>query len=241
MALDPRTPVIIGVGQILQHADGLDDALDPTPLMAQADRRRRRRCRAATIPDAAIDPRRQPADVAVRRPRRSSIAQQLGLTPARDRLHADGRQQPAEPGQRDGRSRSSAGDSTSRSSPAARRGARACGPARPASTCTGRRRPSDQPPRIIGDDLVMNHPAELERGVDDAGADLPDVRDRRPRRSRARRPTSTSRRSASCGRGSARSPPTNPYAWSRDAQDRRGDPHADREQPDGRLPVHRST
>ena len=36
MALDPRTPVLIGVGQVVQRAKGLDDARDPIALMVQA-------------------------------------------------------------------------------------------------------------------------------------------------------------------------------------------------------------
>ena len=36
MTLDPRTPVIVGVGQFLHRADGLDDALEPVALMEQA-------------------------------------------------------------------------------------------------------------------------------------------------------------------------------------------------------------
>jgi acetyl-CoA C-acetyltransferase len=36
MALDPRTPVIVGGGQHLHRAEGLDDALDPVALMAEA-------------------------------------------------------------------------------------------------------------------------------------------------------------------------------------------------------------
>ena len=36
MTLDPRTPVIVGVGQYLHRADGLDDALEPAALMERA-------------------------------------------------------------------------------------------------------------------------------------------------------------------------------------------------------------
>jgi len=36
VTLDPRTPVIVGVGQFLHRADGLDDALEPVALMEQA-------------------------------------------------------------------------------------------------------------------------------------------------------------------------------------------------------------
>ncbi len=36
MTLDPRTPVIVGGGQYLHRADGVDDALEPTALMERA-------------------------------------------------------------------------------------------------------------------------------------------------------------------------------------------------------------
>jgi acetyl-CoA C-acetyltransferase len=38
MAPDPRSPVIVGVGQHLQRAEGLDDALSPVDLIAEAVR-----------------------------------------------------------------------------------------------------------------------------------------------------------------------------------------------------------
>ncbi|MCB0980029.1 MAG: hypothetical protein KDB17_05190, partial [Ilumatobacter sp.] len=37
-SLDPRTPVLVGAGQFLHRAKGLDDALDPVALMAEAVR-----------------------------------------------------------------------------------------------------------------------------------------------------------------------------------------------------------
>ncbi len=36
MTVDPRSPVIVGVGQITHRADGFDDALEPSLLMARA-------------------------------------------------------------------------------------------------------------------------------------------------------------------------------------------------------------
>ena len=39
MSLDPRTPVLIGAGQFLNKATGLDDALDASSLMAEAIKR----------------------------------------------------------------------------------------------------------------------------------------------------------------------------------------------------------
>jgi acetyl-CoA C-acetyltransferase len=38
MSLDPRTPVLVGAGQFVHHAAGLDDALDASELMCQAIR-----------------------------------------------------------------------------------------------------------------------------------------------------------------------------------------------------------
>ncbi len=48
MTLDPRTPVIIGVGQYNHRADGLDDALEPVALMERA-------VREASAEDAGLD------------------------------------------------------------------------------------------------------------------------------------------------------------------------------------------
>jgi acetyl-CoA C-acetyltransferase len=36
--MDPRTPVLVGAGQVVQRAEGLDDALEPVDLMAEAVR-----------------------------------------------------------------------------------------------------------------------------------------------------------------------------------------------------------
>ena len=36
MTIDPRTPVLIGSGQVVQRAEGLDDARDPVALMVEA-------------------------------------------------------------------------------------------------------------------------------------------------------------------------------------------------------------
>ena len=47
VTLDPRTPVLVGAGQSLHRAGGLDDALDPSALMALAIRQ--------AIADAGID------------------------------------------------------------------------------------------------------------------------------------------------------------------------------------------
>ena len=38
MSLDPRTPVLIGAGQFVHRATGIDDALDASALMCEAIR-----------------------------------------------------------------------------------------------------------------------------------------------------------------------------------------------------------
>jgi acetyl-CoA acetyltransferase len=51
MPLDPNTAVIVGVGQISHHAAGLDDALSPAELMAEAIRRAASDAGLASVPD----------------------------------------------------------------------------------------------------------------------------------------------------------------------------------------------
>ena len=100
MAIDPLAPVIIGVGQTVQHADDLEQALDPSLMMCSA------------IGDATVDAglRSIPNPQSLRVVNLLTwkygdpgylIAQQLGLTPARDRVHDHGWSEPADAGQRD--------------------------------------------------------------------------------------------------------------------------------------------
>ena len=94
MALDPRTPVIIGVGQVVQRADGP---------------RRRPRAARSSWPRQSARRRPTPGWPTCPRPtrsgsstccrgatatRRGCVAEELGLDAARDRLH-DGRRQHA--------------------------------------------------------------------------------------------------------------------------------------------------
>ena len=80
MTIDPRAPVIVGVGQAVQHADDIDDALDPSLMMCSA------------IGDATVDAglRSIPNPQSLRVVNLLTwkygdpgylIAQQLGLTP----------------------------------------------------------------------------------------------------------------------------------------------------------------
>ena len=163
MALDPHAPVIIGVGQTLQHTDDLDEALDPSLLMCSA------------IGDATVDAglRSIPNPQSIRIVNLLTwkygdpaflIAQQLGLSPRETAYTTMGGQSPQ-----------SLVNTTSAEIQAGTLDLAilAGGEAR---RTRGRARTSEHPlhwpsapdgqtPRLIGEDFVLNHPLELERGV----------------------------------------------------------------------------
>ncbi len=163
MALDPHAPVIIGVGQTLQHTDDLDEALDPSLLMCSA------------IGDATVDAglRSIPNPQSIRVVNLLTwkygdpaflIAQQLGLSPRETVYTTMGGQSPQ-----------SLVNTTSAEIQAGTLDLAilAGGEAR---RTRGRARASEHPlhwpsapdgqtPRLIGEDFVLNHPLELERGV----------------------------------------------------------------------------
>jgi acetyl-CoA C-acetyltransferase len=163
MALDPRAPVLIGVGQTVQHTDDVNEALDPSWLMCSA------------IGDATVDaglgsiPNPQslrvvnlltwkygdPAYV---------IAQQLGLTPTETAYTPMGGQSPQSlVNATAAEIQSGALDIAILAGGEARRTRVR---ARKADvTLQWPTAPAGQTPRVIGDDFVLNHPAELERGV----------------------------------------------------------------------------
>ena len=163
MAFDPHAPVIIGVGQTLQHTDDLDEALDPSLLMCSA------------IGDATMDaglgsiPNPQSVRVVNLLTWKYGdpaylIAQQLGLTPIETAYTTMGGQSPqslvnitaAEIQAGDLDIAILAGGEARRTRVRARKSDH------PLNWPTA---PEDQMPRIIGEDFVLNHPLELERGV----------------------------------------------------------------------------
>jgi acetyl-CoA C-acetyltransferase len=163
MAPDPRAPVIIGVGQTVQHIDDLDEALDPCLLMCSA------------IGDATIDAglRAIPNPQSMRVVNLLTwkygdpaylIAQLLGLTPSETAYTTMGGQSPQSlVNATAAEIQSGAIDIAILAGGEARR-TRAR--ARKADvTLQWPTAPDGQTPRVIGDDLVLNHPAELERGV----------------------------------------------------------------------------
>ena len=232
VTLDPRTPVIVGVGQYNHRADSLDDALEPAALDGAGGTRRERRRRARRPPGRRRRPRGQHHRLAL--PQRTAVPRR---TPGDRRCDARGdgqrRQQPAGPGQPDGarhpdgrRRRGRAGG---------RRGVphvHACpqGGGDPRVAEGARRRPA-APDR----DRARHEPPRRTRARHrHAGADLPDVRDRTARRCRTHgrrargvprqvvvRPQPRRRRQPAC---------LDPRG-----EDARGDHDGRAEQPDGRA------
>jgi acetyl-CoA C-acetyltransferase len=163
MALDLRTPVIIGVGQTLQRTDDLDDALDPTMLMCSA------------IGNATADAglRSIPNPQSIRVVQLLSwrfgdpaylVGQQLGLTPAETASTTMGGDSP----QRLANATAAeihagrldiailAGGEARRT----RAKARAAG-----VTLNWPSAPADRQPRLIGIDTDMSHGLELQQGI----------------------------------------------------------------------------
>ncbi len=163
MALDPRAPVIIGVGQTVQHTDDLDEALDPSLLMCSA------------IGNATVDAglRTIPNPQSLRVVNLLTwkygdpaflIAQQLGLTPKETAYTPMGGQSPQ-----------SLVNSTAAEIQAGSLDIAILTGGEARRTRVRARKaevelrwptaPEGQQPTIIGDDLVLNHPTELERGI----------------------------------------------------------------------------
>jgi acetyl-CoA C-acetyltransferase len=163
MAVDARAPVIVGVGQIAQHTDNLDEALDPSLLMCSA------------IGEATVDAglRSIPNPQSIRVVNLLTwrygdpaylIAQQLGLSPDETAYTTMGGQSPQALVNATADEILAGGlDIAILAGGEARRTrVRARKAEHELNWPTA---PEGQVPRIIGDDLVLNHPAELERGL----------------------------------------------------------------------------
>jgi len=161
--IDPRTPVIIGVGQYVHRSDSLDDALEPTALMERAV--------LAAAADASLDG--PPAADAVRVVSQLSwrygntprfLAERLGITPRRLDYSPMGGNSPQSLVNRTSLDILSgeidiailAGGEATRTRKRAR--AAAIEPDWPKAE------PGDEP-TIVGDDLQMNLEAETSRGI----------------------------------------------------------------------------
>ncbi len=165
MALDPRSPVIVGVGQQLQRAEGLEDALSPVDLITEAVRAAGADSGGGNVLSHAQSIRivqllswryRDPAAL---------VAARLGIHPAETVYTTAGGNTPQSLVNETAREILSgsldcavlAGGETWRTRMRARR---------TDAVLTWEKQDDDvTPTRVFGSDLRMNHPYELERGV----------------------------------------------------------------------------
>jgi len=163
MTLDPRTPVIVGVGQFLHRAEGLDDALEPAALMEQAIRAAATDAGLAGAP--AVDSIRVVSSLSWRYGNPAWVlARRLGVSPSELAYTTAG-----------GNTPQTLVNVTSLDLLAGRLGAavlvggeawRTRMRARKAGAILEwEKAPDDEPPVMIGKDLEMTHPAEAERGL----------------------------------------------------------------------------
>lgn len=162
-SLDPRTPVLVGAGQFLHRSTGLDDALDPVALMAEAVRAAAADAGLASVP--AADSIRvvgllswrygDPAWV---------LAQELGLSPRETAVTTMGGNSPQtlvngsaleiQRGELD--LAILTGGEAWRTRMRARK---------QDVELDWRKAPDDQVARLLGEDLDMTHPDERARGL----------------------------------------------------------------------------
>ena len=163
MPLDPRTPVLIGSGQFLNHAATLADAIEPADLMARAIEL------AAT--DAGLSSVPQPDSIRVvslltwkyGNPA-LVVAGRLGLSPKETAVTTNG-----------GNSAQTLVNTTAKEILAGDvdlviltggEAWRSRGKARKEGhDFNWQKAPASAAPRLMGEDLVMNHPVETSRGI----------------------------------------------------------------------------
>jgi acetyl-CoA C-acetyltransferase len=161
--VDPRTPVIVGVGQFLHRADGIDDALEPVALMEHAVR--------AAVDDAGlagpppIDSLRVVSLLSWKyRNAPRFLAQRLGIDPPELAYTTNGGNSPQSLVNRTALDIQAgtidvailAGGEAFRTFMRARRSG---------TTLEWPKAPDDDVPVSIGADLDMNLPGETERGL----------------------------------------------------------------------------
>ncbi len=163
MAIDPRTPVIVGVGQTLHHAAGLDDAMEPAALMEAAI--------VAAAADAGLagpplfDSIRVVSSLSWKYGNPAWIvAQRLGQEPRELAYTTSGGNTPQTLV-----NKTSLDILAGRLDIAVLTGGEAWRTRMRArkqnAILEWPKAPEDQPPVMIGDNLDMTHPAEAERGV----------------------------------------------------------------------------
>ncbi|MET0578368.1 MAG: acetyl-CoA acetyltransferase [Ilumatobacteraceae bacterium] len=161
--IDPRTPVLVGVGQFLHHAAGLDDALEPVALMEAAI--------SAAATDAGLDG--PPAFDSIRVVSSLSwkygnpgwvIAERLGQAPRQLAYTTSGGNTPQT------LLNTTAGDIVAgRLDVALLTGGEAwrtrTRARREGAILDWAKAPDGVPPVMLGDDFDMTHPVEADRGV----------------------------------------------------------------------------
>lgn len=163
MSLDPRTPVLVGAGQFLNHAKGLDDALDPATLMCAAIRAAATDAGLGSIPDP--DSLRVVSLLSWRYGDPALVvAQQLGLSPRETAATTMGGNMPQylvnetalaiQRGELD-LAILAGGEAWHSRARLRKAGVEFTWPKASADTF----------PRVLGTDLEMNHPVERERGL----------------------------------------------------------------------------
>ncbi len=163
MALDPRSPVIVGVGQFVHHAAGLDDALEPVALMEAAVGAAGTDAGLGAAPD--VDALRVVSSFSWRYGNPAwVVAERMGLAPRELAYTSAG-----------GNTPQTLVNTTSREIQAGQLDAAILVGAEAWRTRMRARRegaildwakaPDDEPPVAIGGDLEMTHPEEAERGI----------------------------------------------------------------------------
>ena len=207
--LDPRTPVLVGAGQVTSRPDGLEDALDPISLMAEAVERAAADAKLSGVP--AADVVRVVSLLSWRYGDPAHfLAEQLGLSPRETAVTTPGGNSPQmlvneaaleiQRGELD--LAILAGGEAWRTRMRARKaGATLTWPKLPDDAAAG---PGHRP--RAGHELTGRDGP----GHRDARPGLPDVRDRGPGGQGRGRRRAPGRRSASCGPASRSWPPATP-------------------------------
>ena len=164
MALDPRTPVLVGVGQAIQRAEGIEDALEPVALMAEAVRAAAADAQLAGVPAPDSirvvnslswryrDPARLLADILGLEVRETAYTTASGNTP---QLLVNATANDLASGRLD--AALIVGGECWRTRMRARRSD---------AFLSWTKLPEDaKPDRTFGDDVPMSHPGEMERGL----------------------------------------------------------------------------
>jgi acetyl-CoA C-acetyltransferase len=163
VTLDPRTPVLIGSGQFLHRAASLDDALHPAQLMAEAVRLAAADAGLAGVP--VPESLRVVSLLSWRYGNPAwAVARELGISPAHLAVTTNGGNSPQslvnltagqiQRGELD-LAVLTGGESWRSRMRARRQGVELEWP----------KAPDELAPELLGEELVMNHPAEIERKI----------------------------------------------------------------------------